>query len=134
MTSRRQASYFNIANSRGKVGFSYFYFCYLLLLLLSSPNFPTSPTFSLFSYLLLLLQVCKFCLFKRSYRIGEDIVGTFDFTQVLLLLLLKFLLHPLSTQSPAATTPPRAAWPVSSSVSASSWWRPSWRATGGPTN
>ena len=42
VTSRRQASYFNIANSRGKVA--------------------------------------KFCLFKRSYRLGEDIVGTFDFT------------------------------------------------------
>jgi len=42
ITSKRSASYFNIANTRGKV--------------------------------------CKFCLFKRSYRLGEDIVGTFDFT------------------------------------------------------
>jgi len=42
ITSKRRASYFNIANSRGKV--------------------------------------CKFCLYKRSYRLGEDIVGTFDFT------------------------------------------------------
>jgi len=42
VTSRRSASYFNIANTRGKV--------------------------------------CKFCLFKRTYRLGEDIVGTFDFT------------------------------------------------------
>jgi len=42
VTSKRSASYFNIANSRGKV--------------------------------------CKFCLFKRAYRLGEDIVGTFDFT------------------------------------------------------
>jgi len=43
ITSRRRASYFNIANSRGKV--------------------------------------CRFCLFKRAYRLGEDIVGTFDFTE-----------------------------------------------------
>ena len=42
ITSKRRTSYFNIANSRGKV--------------------------------------CKFCLYKRSYRLGEDIVGTFDFT------------------------------------------------------
>jgi len=42
VTSRRSASYFNIANTRGKV--------------------------------------CRFCLFKKSYRLGEDIVGTFDFT------------------------------------------------------
>lgn len=42
ITSKRRASFFNIANSRGKV--------------------------------------CKFCLYKRSYRLGEDIVGTFDFT------------------------------------------------------
>ena len=42
ITSKRNASYFNISNTRGKV--------------------------------------CKFCLFKRSYRLGEDIVGTFDFT------------------------------------------------------
>lgn len=25
-------------------------------------------------------KVCKFCLFKRSYKLGEDIVGTFDFS------------------------------------------------------
>jgi len=25
-------------------------------------------------------RVCRFCLFKRNYRLGEDIVGTFDFT------------------------------------------------------
>ncbi|XP_014662258.1 PREDICTED: RAB6A-GEF complex partner protein 2-like isoform X2 [Priapulus caudatus] len=25
-------------------------------------------------------KVCKFCLFRSSYRLGEDIVGTFDFT------------------------------------------------------
>jgi len=42
LTSKRSASYFNIANQAGKV--------------------------------------CKFCLFKRNYRLGEDIVGTFDFT------------------------------------------------------
>jgi len=42
ITSKRRSSYFNIANSRGKV--------------------------------------CKFCLYKRSYRLGEDIVGTFDFS------------------------------------------------------
>jgi len=42
LTSKRSASYFNIANHAGKV--------------------------------------CKFCLFKKNYRLGEDIVGTFDFT------------------------------------------------------
>ena len=25
-------------------------------------------------------KVCKFCLYKRKFRLGEDIVGTFDFT------------------------------------------------------
>merc|ERR1719244_171451 len=42
ITSKRNASHFNIANQKGKV--------------------------------------CRFCLFKRNYRLGEDIVGTFDFT------------------------------------------------------
>jgi len=42
VTSRRSASFFGIANSRGKV--------------------------------------CKFCVYKRNFRLGEDIVGTFDFS------------------------------------------------------
>jgi len=42
VTSRRNASFFVIANSRGKV--------------------------------------CKFCLYKKNFRLGEDIIGTFDFT------------------------------------------------------
>eukprot|EP00088_Acartia_fossae_P011715 TRINITY_DN15972_c0_g1_i1.p1 TRINITY_DN15972_c0_g1~~TRINITY_DN15972_c0_g1_i1.p1 ORF type:complete len:380 (-),score=61.83 TRINITY_DN15972_c0_g1_i1:340-1479(-) len=42
VTSRKSASFFVIANSRGKV--------------------------------------CKFCLFKKNFRLGEDIIGTFDFT------------------------------------------------------
>jgi len=41
-TSRKNASYFVIANSRGKV--------------------------------------CKFCLYKKNFRLGEDIVGSFNFT------------------------------------------------------
>ena len=42
VTSRKAASYFVIANSKGKV--------------------------------------CKFCLYKKNFRLGEDIVGSFDFT------------------------------------------------------
>lgn len=42
ITSKRSVSYFNIANTRGKL--------------------------------------CKFCLFKRSFKLGEDIVGSFDFS------------------------------------------------------
>ena len=26
-------------------------------------------------------RVCRFCLFKQAYRIGDDIVGTCDFSQ-----------------------------------------------------
>jgi len=42
VTSRKAASYFVIANSKGKV--------------------------------------CKFCMYKKNFRLGEDIVGSFDFT------------------------------------------------------
>lgn len=42
ITSRRSASYFVIANARGKV--------------------------------------CKFCLYKKNYKLGEDVVGSFDFS------------------------------------------------------
>lgn len=42
ITARRSPNYYNITNSRGKVG--------------------------------------RFCLFKQAYRLGEDIVGTFDFS------------------------------------------------------
>jgi len=41
-TSRKNASYFVIANTKGKV--------------------------------------CKFCLYKKNFRLGEDVVGGFDFT------------------------------------------------------
>uniref|UniRef100_A0A069DTN7 Putative retrograde golgi transport protein rgp1 n=1 Tax=Panstrongylus megistus TaxID=65343 RepID=A0A069DTN7_9HEMI len=43
ITARRSPNFYNITNTRGKVG--------------------------------------RFCLFKQSYRLGEDIVGTFDFTK-----------------------------------------------------
>ncbi|KAL1129568.1 hypothetical protein AAG570_012513 [Ranatra chinensis] len=43
ITSRRNPNFYNITNTRGKVG--------------------------------------RFCLFKQAYRLGEDIVGTFDFTK-----------------------------------------------------
>lgn len=43
ITARRSPNYYNITNTRGKVG--------------------------------------RFCLFKQAYRLGEDIVGTFDFSK-----------------------------------------------------